>query len=73
MYKWAPRNSGWAIGKVTVINTDKRKKVGVNVANFIVYYEVDKAPASHFLTLHGYAVSCKAAVDSWALSWALIQ
>ena len=43
-YKWAPRDGGWALGIVTSVNKDKKFKLGNNIANFRVWYKVDKSP-----------------------------
>ena len=67
LYKWAPRLGGWARGKVVAINTDKAKKVGKEVCNFLVHYPVDDDTSEHLFTTSEYAATAKAVPGSWVL------
>ena len=67
LYKWAPRLGGWARGKVVAINTDKAKKVGKEVCNFLVHYPVDDDTSEHLFTTSEYAATAKAVSGSWVL------
>ena len=68
-YKWPARLGGWLVGKITEVNKDRKITVtdDKSVANFIVFYEADKASAHHHLSLACYAKSCRSKTDSWVL------
>ena len=67
LYKWRPRLGGWAVGTVTAVNTDKKKKVGKEVCNFLVHYAADDDTSDHVLHACTYASNEKAVADSWVL------
>ena len=67
LYKWPSRLGGWAVGTVTSVNKDKKKKIDEEVCNFLVYYSADDNTADHVLQPRGYARNMKSANDSWVL------
>ena len=67
LYKWPPRLGGWAVGKITNVQTDSDITVKSKKCNFTVFYDIDQESADHVLSLSSYARSAKSPSDSWVL------
>ena len=48
LFKW--EHDGWCMGVIRSQNTNPRTRVARKVANFFVYYTMDKATGTHALT-----------------------
>ena len=69
-FNWAA--IGWCAGDIMATNTDGRKKVKGDAANFVAWYKVDGEEAVHSLKLANYGCTDKAPKDCVG-SWVLLQ
>lgn len=53
-FNWAESGVGWCVGTVVRENTDRRSKIGGNLVNYVIYYEIDEEEAEHALLLDNY-------------------
>ena len=67
LYRWPRNMGGWARGTVSAVNTDKAKKIGKEVCNYLVHYPVDGDTSQHLLETDEYATNGKAVGGSWVL------
>ena len=69
LFKWL--TYGWCLGKISACNTDPKRKVSKQIANFTVFYPNDGSSELHCLSLDNYNVDIDN--DSPNYTWLLLE
>jgi hypothetical protein len=59
LYNWPVVGWCWCLAVIETANTDCRRKVGGEVVNAIVFYEIDGEHGAHVLSAAQYGETCK--------------
>jgi hypothetical protein len=67
LFKW--EYDGWCMGVIRSENTNPRTRVAGKIANFLVYYAMDKTTGTHALTPTTYnnLLDARAPTNTWVL------